>query len=60
LTDSQVKTYEDIHPTMPEAFLLNPENWKRLTAEWQRALFDGQAHTFAAATINRDAQILAM
>jgi glutamate synthase domain-containing protein 2 len=58
LTDGQVKTYEDLHPTMPEGFLLKQENWKKLSAEWQRALSDGQARSFAAA--QQDGQVLAM
>lgn len=58
LTDGQVKTYEELHPTMPEGFLLKAENWKRLSAEWQRALAEGQSRSFAAAA--PDAQVLAM
>lgn len=58
LTDGQVKTYEDLHPTMPEGFLLKAENWNKLSAEWQRALADGQSKSFAPATAG--AQVLAM
>ncbi len=60
LTDGHVKTYEDLHPSMPSGFLLNPDNWNKLSAEWQNALRDGQAHSFAAASNSRDAHVLAM
>jgi len=60
LTDGQVKTYEELHPSMPEGILLKQENWKKLSAEWQRALLDAQPNSFKAAGHGRDAQILAM
>lgn len=60
LTDGQVKTYEDLHPTMAEGYLLKRDNWKNLSAEWQRALNESQPHSFAAASGARDAQVLAM
>lgn len=56
-----VKTYEDLHPTMPEGHLLNRENWKTLSAEWQRALNEARTTSFAAADANPSgAQVLAM
>lgn len=60
VTDGQVRTYEELHPTMPEGFLLHRDNWKKLSAEWQRALYEAQTQTFAPAPSARDAQILAM
>ncbi len=54
-----VKTYEDLHPTMSEGFLLKRENWKTLSAEWQRALESSAASTFAASS-SPNAQVLAM
>ncbi len=47
LSDGVVKTYEDLFPTMPEGYLRNRENWKFLSAEWQRALQDAQPNSFA-------------
>lgn len=52
-----VKTYEELHPTMPEGYLLKRDNWKTLSAEWQRALGESQSQSFAA---GRDAHVLAM
>ncbi len=54
-----VKTYEELHPTMPEGYLLKRENWRTLSAEWQRALGESQAVSFAASN-SRDAQVHAI
>ncbi len=54
-----VKTYEDLHPTMPEGFLLKRENWKTLSAEWQRALETAHSASFGPGQ-SRDAQVLAI
>jgi glutamate synthase domain-containing protein 2 len=59
LTDGQVKTYEELHPTMPEGYLLKADNWKRLSAEWQRALGEAQSRSFAPSR-GREAQVLAI
>jgi len=48
LTDGEVKTYEEIHPTMAEGFLLESKNWNFLSAQWQTALKRGQAQSFKA------------
>lgn len=47
LTDGVVKTYEDIFPSMPEGFLLDPANWKKLPHWWQRALTEAQSSSFS-------------
>lgn len=54
-----VKTYEELHPSMPEGFLLKRENWKSLTAEWQRALEESQSASFSKATSSHS-QVLAI
>lgn len=46
LTDGRVATYEELHPTMPEGYLLNSDNWKTLSAEWQRDLNLAQSERF--------------
>ncbi|MGE4133908.1 MAG: FMN-binding glutamate synthase family protein [Bdellovibrionales bacterium] len=46
LSDGVVKSYEDLHPTMPEGFLLEPSNWKTLSSDWQRALTMSQPKSF--------------
>ncbi len=49
LTDSVVKTYEQLHPSMYEGQLLDPQQWRHLTAAWQTPLDVAQTSTFAAA-----------
>lgn len=46
LGNGEVRTYEELHPTMPEGLLLDQKNWLSLTAQWQTALRRAQAHTF--------------
>jgi glutamate synthase domain-containing protein 2 len=47
-TNGEVKTYEELHPTMPEGFLLDQRNWTQLSAQWQSALRRAQAQSFKA------------
>jgi hypothetical protein len=44
---------------MPEGFLLQKENWKQLSPEWQRALNGGQANTFAVSPEKGDRHLSA-
>lgn len=48
LTDGQVKTYEDIFPSMPAGFLLDEKNWSKLGSEWRSALYESDPSTFSA------------
>ncbi|MGE0526442.1 MAG: FMN-binding glutamate synthase family protein [Bdellovibrionales bacterium] len=46
LGNGVVKTYEELHPTMPEILLLDSQNWVLLSASWQQALTYAQSTTF--------------
>jgi glutamate synthase domain-containing protein 2 len=48
LTDGVVKTYEELHPSMPVGYLLEARNWRTLSSKWQAALETSQSGTFAA------------
>lgn len=50
LTEGQVKTYEELHPTMPENFLTEVSNWQKLSPKWQTSLNRAQSSTFAPMT----------
>lgn len=47
MTNGEVKTYEQLHPTMPEGFLLDQKNWSKLPQTWQTALRRARTETFA-------------
>lgn len=61
LSEGQVKTYEELHPTMPENFLTDVRNWQKLSPSWQTSLNRAQSATFAplVAPPVRNAQSLA-
>lgn len=46
LGNGEVKTYEELHPTMPDGFLLDQKNWIQLSAQWQNALRAAQTKSF--------------
>lgn len=52
MTNGEVKTYEDLHPSMPENYLLNQKNWKNLPLDWQVVLEKAQTGSFAAAPVS--------
>lgn len=47
LTEGRVKTYEELHPTMPDGFLTDARNWQKLSPQWQTSLNKAQSSTFA-------------
>jgi glutamate synthase domain-containing protein 2 len=51
LSNGVVKTYEDLHPTMPDRYFMDSSNWPRLAPSWHVALMRAQASTFAAAPL---------
>lgn len=59
LGNGEVKTYEELHPTMAEGFLLDQQNWTQLSAPWQTALRRAQTQTFKANAPPRMAPISA-
>ncbi len=60
LTEGRVKTYEEIHPSMPEGYLTDARNWQKLSPQWQTALNKAQSSTFAPLSAPiRSAQSLA-
>jgi glutamate synthase domain-containing protein 2 len=46
LTNGEVRTYEELHPVMPEGHLLDSKNWNSLSAQWQSALCQAQSGSF--------------
>lgn len=50
-TNGMVKTYEELHPSMPESVFLNHANWKTLDPAWRVALEKAQASSFSAAPV---------
>lgn len=53
LGDGAVKTYEELHPTMPVGALTDPAQLSNLSKKWQAAVFAAQASTFAAGEASR-------
>ncbi len=46
LSNGEVKTYEELYPTMPEGHLLNQRNWSELSGSWQNALRKSRSDSF--------------
>jgi glutamate synthase domain-containing protein 2 len=59
LTEGRVKTYEELHPSMPDGFLMDAKNWQKLSPQWQTSLNRAQSSTFAPLAPVRSAQSLA-
>jgi glutamate synthase domain-containing protein 2 len=47
LSNGEVKTYEQLHPTMEEGCLLDHRNWVNMPANLQTALYRAQSQSFA-------------
>lgn len=47
LTGGQVKTYEELHPSVPEGSFLDQAAWKKLAPHWRSVLERSQASSFA-------------
>ncbi|MBX3022028.1 MAG: FMN-binding glutamate synthase family protein [Bdellovibrionales bacterium] len=51
LTDGRVRTYEELHPSMPEGYILDHANWSKLAPSWQLALHKAQSSSFQPAAL---------
>lgn len=60
LTNGQVKTYEELHPSMPEGIFADKKNWVQLSPSWQWALVQAQTSTFEAARSELGSAVLKM
>lgn len=49
LSNGEVKTFEQLHPSMEEGFLLDHRNWVNVSANLQTALYRAQSSSFAPA-----------
>lgn len=49
LSNGEVKTYEQLHPTMEEGYLLDHRNWVNVSENLQAALYRAQSSSFAPA-----------
>lgn len=49
LSNGEVKTYEQLHPTMEEGYLLDHRNWAHVSENLQAALYRAQSSSFAPA-----------
>lgn len=47
LTNGAVKTYEELHPTMPLRYLLEAKNFVHLPENWRKSLLRAQTGSFA-------------
>jgi hypothetical protein len=47
LSNGEVKTYEQLHPTMEEGCLLDHRHWVNVPANLQTALYRAQSQSFA-------------
>ena len=48
MSQGAVRSYEELHPSMPEGFFLDVGQWQRLSPQWQTALNRAQASSFQA------------
>jgi glutamate synthase domain-containing protein 2 len=46
LSNGAVKTYEELHPSIPEGLFLNQSNWAKLPKAWLLVLEKAQTETF--------------